>query len=85
MADRFSLSERHSLQDAVARFKHMLELRLPEFDWRIAISRRRDIGERGREESTELLRMATEERDLYRWRDRWRFKWQAADIVWRNA
>ncbi len=67
VAGRFSLSERRLLQDVEARFKHVLELRLPEFDWRIAISRRRDIGERGREESTELLRRATEERDLYRW------------------
>ncbi len=33
----------------------MLELRLPEFDWRIAISRRRDIGERGREESIHAI------------------------------
>lgn len=67
VAGRFSLSERRLLQDVEFRFKHLLELRLPEFDWRIIISRRRDIGERGREESTELLRLATEERDLYRW------------------
>ena len=51
VAGRFSLSERRLLQDVEARFKHVLKLRLPEFDWRIAISRRRDIGERGREES----------------------------------
>lgn len=67
VAGRFSLSERRLLQDVESSFKHLLERRLPEFDWRIVISRRRDIGERGREESTELLRLATEERDLYRW------------------
>ncbi len=67
VAGRFSLSERRLLQDVEARFKHVLKLRLPEFDWRIVISRRRDIGESGREESTELLRRATEERDSYRW------------------
>jgi predicted Zn-dependent protease len=55
------------LQDVESRFKSTLESRLPQFDWRIAISRRRDIAESGREESSELLRLATEERDLYRW------------------
>jgi hypothetical protein len=67
MAGRFTLSERRLLQEVEARFKSTLDKRLPQFDWRLSISRRRDIGERGREESTELLRQATEERDLYRW------------------
>ena len=67
VAGRFTLPKRRLLQEVETRFKSALESRLPQFDWRTNISRRRDIGENGWEESTELLRQATEERDLYRW------------------
>ncbi|MGQ7845543.1 hypothetical protein ACUNV4_13755 [Granulosicoccus sp. 3-233] len=67
VAGRFSLSERRILQAVELRFRQRLGSLLPRFDWRISVSRRRDMGEGGRLESTELLHQATEERDLYRW------------------
>ncbi|NND90310.1 MAG: hypothetical protein HKN42_05540 [Granulosicoccus sp.] len=67
LAGRFTLPERRILQDVELRFTQSLRSCLPQFDWRVSVSRRRDMGEGGREESTELLRQATEERDLYRW------------------
>ncbi len=67
VAGRFTLAERRILQDVELRFRQKLGTLLPQFDWRIAVSRRRDMGEGLRIESTELLQQATEERDLYRW------------------
>ena len=67
VAGRFSLSERRILQEVENRFRQKLGSLLPQFDWRISVSRRRDMGEGGRVESTDLLHQATEERDLYRW------------------
>lgn len=67
IAGRFNLAERRVLQEVENRFTRRLNSLLPQFDWRISLSRRRDMGSRGREESTELLHQATEERDLYRW------------------
>lgn len=67
VAGRFSLSERRLLQQSEARFRQRLQAFLPEFDWQINVSRRRDIADGRREETTELLHHAAEERELYRW------------------
>lgn len=67
VAGPFTLTERRLLQAVEIRFRSALSSRLPQFEWRITVSRRRDIGKRGQEESTQLLRKATEERDLYHW------------------
>lgn len=67
LAGEFTGSQQRLLKAVKTRLAAELEMRLPAFLWQLPISIRRDIAENSREQSSELLRQATEERNLHGW------------------
>ena len=67
MAGRLKSRERTAALHAAERLIEVLASLFPDYRFRVEHSRRRDIGEYRREESSQLLRAAAESRTVHRW------------------
>ncbi len=66
-AGSLSTAQQDLIVAAARRLEAVLQQRFSDFRWVLHVRNRRDIGEFSREESSQLLRQAADERDTARW------------------